>query len=1129
MKRLFLFMVFAVALLCSNAQDTKVALATASATSEQTKDGEVAANAIDGDLTTIWHTAYSGASFPVTFDITLAEVSHVDYVKYIPRQDGNVNGYWNKVEILYCSTTDGSDFASLGVFTLPTSSGNYDFYLPNNGVECGKLRLSIKSGKNGFASAAEVELYKQDNAKREALEQYFEDELFTILKPGVTSADGIEDADVKALVNSILANADAYKKFRVGEYEAYMTTSTIKNKLKISAQYNNYENPTGVYLKAGESCVVAVSGIGDYYVGLKIKNWLLNEKMSTYSLHNGINYITATTEGNVFVDYYTDNFEKAPNVKIHFINAPVQGYWDQETMTNEDWKAMLKGRQSNDSTIIITRSRHAQLAYPVFSWLQHCPTNVDSLMTLYQQTQWALRDILGLERYGRQVKNRQLFYATNYGFMAAGGEGAYCHHNSLGSIMAPDSKAFDFWGVGHEWGHNNQVNPGFKWSGCGETTNNIYAAWAQLHFSGNVSGLRLEDEFSGVGEYSGMRGGRLQTYFEEGIRKGVAWQLQDGPDYHGTTPSSITVEGRDADGNSLGLVNTTSRNYDHFVKLAPFWQLNLWGTKAGKCPDIIPMVIEAIRKDNSYGSKYNTNGKQQINWMKIACDSTGINLLPFFEKAGMLRPINAYIEDYSAGWNVINNEMIQELKNYVSEKGYPAFTEEINYINGHNYHIYRDKLELVVPEKYGEGCTLRGNTVVVYNTRVKNAVAYETYNSVGGLLRITMFGLGAEVTDAGVYRNTVVLYPRGNANELDNAAYIVAVGYDGTRKMIYGEAKEVKGLEAGVYNISSVVDETALSCGVGTTVNKGKISWNVGRLAADCTRKPDQAWQWEAVEGGFLLKNLQTGLYIGGNEGDIIEELVEKEEAAMFKASCINEIEGLYSFNLLNTGAYINASTDLSTSLSSGGATDEDNLWKVVPVTSFNIEVPAMGVVTGCYPFALRLPDGLKACVINKAEKHEYEGKQYDFAFIEDVKGVVPAYTPVVYYGAQGVYSADVLCDDNTPAIENNILHGTTIMERLTRNSFLSALAESSAAGALAVLKTSSTGDVASNKAYLLKNEVGGVTTVHLATEKGVTAIDGVEADGKELVLYDLNGVRVQNVESNRVYVTSDGRKVLVK
>ena len=110
--------------------------------------------------------------------------------------------------------------------------------------------------------------------------------------------------------------------------------------------------------------------------------------------------------------------------------------------------------------------------------------------------------------------------------MAAGGHGAYCHIGSLGAIMAPDSKKFDFWGVGHEWGHNNQITPGFKWSGCGETTNNIYASWAQIHFTGNPSSLRLEDEISGIDEYSNMRGGRMQTYFEEASRYRMSiWQV----------------------------------------------------------------------------------------------------------------------------------------------------------------------------------------------------------------------------------------------------------------------------------------------------------------------------------------------------------------------------------------------------------------------------------------------------------------------------------------------------------------------------------------------------------------------------------------------------------------------------
>lgn len=640
----------------------------------------------------------------------------------------------------------------------------------------------------GLLLAAGLQAQSQDKAKEQAMKRYFADPLFTQLKPKVTTAEGIKDTDARLLVENLLADAEGYSKFRVAEYEPYMTTGTLRRILKTSAQYNRYENPTGVYLKKGESCIVMAEGIGQDSVGLNIKNWLKSEEASHYSLHNGLNRITATTEGNVFVDYYTDNYQNAPNVKLHFVNAPVRGYWDRETMTNSDWKEMLKAFDKNDSTILITRSRHAQLAFPVCKWIENCPENIDSVMTLYQQVQDGERYMMGLEKYGRQVKNRQLFYATNYGFMAAGGEGAYCHIGSLNDLCTPDAKRFGFWGVGHEWGHNNQIE-GFKWSGLGETSNNVYASWVQMIYGGDSTQIKLENERIGVNEYSGMRGGRIEVYFEEGLRKGIPWQLQDGPDYHGSKPETVTVQGQDAEGNNTGEVTTTKRNYDHFVKVIPFHQLNLWGTVAGKSPDIIPMIIESIRSTKGYTRTFNTIGKQQMNWIKLACDSTKLNLLPFFEKAGMLKPMHTYIEDYGRGWSIITPEMINKLKAHVKTQCYKTPDEEINYICAHNAHIYRDNLKLQVPATPNEGCTPEKDKVVVDHNIVKNAVAFETYTADHRLLRITMYGLGSN--DA--HTITRVLYPAATETS-PAAAYIMAVGYDGTRMKIYesGATQETK-------------------------------------------------------------------------------------------------------------------------------------------------------------------------------------------------------------------------------------------------------------------------------------------------------------------------------------------------
>ena len=1122
MKKLLLLFMCASLSIGTSAQLKKVTISSAQATSQQS--GEDASKAIDGNVNTLWHSQYQGTTFPVTFTASFTSKTHVDVMRYVPRTNGD-NGNWLKVEVAYSESKTMNKWETVGTYNL-SGSGSYDFQLGEAGFDVARVRFRILEGKGGWASAAEVEAYVVDNTKRDAFAAYFEDDLFTVLKPEVTSSEGIEDEDVKALVDNLLADAEGYKKFRVGEYEPYRHYSSLQSELKTSAPYNQWENPTGIYVKPGDSFYVMVSGIASDMVGLKVKNWVQNENGSTYGLRNGLNKITATTEGNVFVDYYTDNYKNAPNVKVHFINGTVRGYWDQATMTNKDWKEML-AKLPKDNSIIIVRSEHAQLAYPVSAWKEHCPENVDSLMTLYQQVQWAERDILGLNKYGRQTKNRQLYFATTYGFMAATGVGAYCNVNSLGAIMCPDSKRFDFWGVGHEWGHNNQIQ-GFHWSGCGETTNNIYASWAQLHFTGNRHSLRLEDEWSGVDEYSGMRGGRMQSYFEEGLRKGVQWQLQDGPDYHGATPDKKTVDGIDADGKSIGQVTTTSRNYDHFVKLVPFWQLNLWGTLAGKCPEIIPMVIEGIRNTPNYTSTYNTNGKQQMNWMKLACDSAQINLLPFFEKAGMLKPINAYIEDYGAGWNIITEKMIDNLKKHVASKGYPDYTEEINYINAHNFQIYRDNKKLSVPTKMGDGCTYSNGKVKVNHKKVQNAVAFETYNAKDSLIRITMYGLGAD--DAHSF--TMVLYPSAT-EESDASAYIMAVGYDGTRTKIFEKNNFQKGLEANkFYTITSVGKGNALSCGTGTSIDtKGKITWNLARAAK--SNSANIVWFLEKRDGKTYLYNPQSNSYFTGTASSKTTELCDKASAPYFEAASVDETKGTYTFSLNGGGQYINSYNATETGFWGGGSGDANNIWTVEEVTTAELSIPNAGYYMACYPFAIELPEGVEANVVSATAKVNYEGTDYQYLGLEKIEGnVVPANMPVVYVASPAKYTVKLLAEDNTAPTTPNILKGTNLkLTGITKGTGMYNPSATEEAGATAMVKVNATANpIPVNRAYLLTSDVDGATEVYFQTSEFVTAISDVEAAASaNQKFYELNGMRANKLQKGRIYVTSEGKTILVK
>jgi hypothetical protein len=195
-----------------------------------------------------------------------------------------------------------------------------------------------------------------------------------------------------------------------------------------------------------------------------------------------------------------------------------------------------------------------------------------------------------------------------------------------------------------------------------------------------------------------------------------------------------------------------------------------------------------------------------------------------------------------------------------------------------------------------------------------------------------MYGLGAQKSN---HTDTKVLFT-------GNSAYIVAVGYDGTRKMIYGQAKEVKGLDAAVYyNISSKNDGTALSCGTATLRElTGEITWNIKRAKANVDGAADQVWLWEAVDGGFRLKNMQTGLYLSCASGDNISDLKEADEASLLEAVCMDEEEGLYAFRLAGSNDYITAASSTITGVKFGGGTDESNLWKVQKVEEFKLSIP---------------------------------------------------------------------------------------------------------------------------------------------------------------------------------------------
>ena len=752
--------------------DFKLKVKSAHATS-QNSESESIEKTFDGNYNSFYHSQWSGGKtkFPVTLTYNFSEPSHVDYIIYTPRQD-NGNGRFGVVTISYNTFSDSKFVDAVSDYDFGFSGDPTTIEFGEKGIDDIKsIKFIVKTGNNNFVTCSEMEFYQHNEAEKQGFDEVFTDGLCSQLKPGVTAAqlDALTNPFARQL-GYYLLSGDYETKFRVGEFEPYESLQTLASRLK-TTWYNRYENPTGIYFAQGDKNVVFAEGLDSKYpVNLIIKDFGENGGESTYALKNGVNIIVAKNSGNGYVSYYTDDYKNAPNIRLHFAMGKINGYFDLERGdTNEEWEKMLANACSN---IMDMKTKRIQVAFPTEKFRENCPKDAHALALNIDSTIYYERDVMGLSKYGIEPKNRQFARVVWGGFMFADGVGAAANNNSVQVWMKPNRNEFEFWGFGHELGHVNQVRPGLKWVGCGETTNNIYSAWVQ--FKLGPAWYRLESEVTGLDIFGGLKGGRFNCYLEGGVRKGISWQLQVGPDYGGVPPTSTeTVADEDYLGHKGGQVKVICGNYDHFVKLVPLWQLQLYGTQCGFAPDLYAKVMQAIRTTDERGM---TNGQLQLKFMREVCDSTGLDFLPFFEKAGMLKPIKAFIADYSKEWLIIDQKQIDELKAYVKEKGHKKIDAEVNYISALNWKTYRDKAPLA--GTVNVGCSVvdhRGVPFVkVMHNQWKNTVAFETYDAEGKLLRISMHGLGGD--DADTY--TKVMFPEGSA-------YVEAVGWDGTRMKCY--------------------------------------------------------------------------------------------------------------------------------------------------------------------------------------------------------------------------------------------------------------------------------------------------------------------------------------------------------
>ncbi len=735
----------------------KINIASASV-SPAANGGEDISRTYDNNTATLYHSNYSGGGFPISLTYNFTGNPTIDYINYIPRQDGSGNGLFGAGEIWYKTTTTTTP-TKLMNFDAGFNSSPYQIYFPTSLTNVTQIVVKVLTGKNNYASCAEMQFFQQSGGG-DLYTSIFADDLHSVLKQNITQTDinAITSPFFKSLAQCIF-NKTYNKKYRVQTYDFYPNPGTTESVLK-SNGLNRFENPTGIAFKANTKAIIFVGDTYGVNPILAVKDFALdkNATTDTYPLQKGMNVINIVHDGLGYIQYFSDNTNLQP-VQINITSGAVNGYYDPLTSTDAEWMPMLLNEVYPKLDF---KGTYVNLNLDKQPLISNSNKGGKELIAAYDTIVYTEYIQNGLFKYNRVPKNHMFVKAANDGGgWYAGGDGV---HLDLGwgesSITSPTGVLYDPWGIAHELGHNNQCRPGAKWIGLTEVTNNINSAWVQYKYGSSYSGAtRLEKENdSPKAGVSNIRGGTYGALYDNSLIQKKHIQTQGNP----------------------------------FVTLLPFWQLELYYQEAGACktlptldqrlagtpapigqPDVAFWYGDVLEKMRTTSQSGVNNGQLALNFITATCDAVQEDLTDFFVKSGFLLPIDQDIDDYGVGHITITQSQIDALISSIQAKGYSKpVSPVLNYISVNSLNAYRNRASLTGNTNIG--VTVNTSTLTIDNSKWANAVAFETYNQ-KVLTDVAIYGTG---DGTAANSKTTVQYATGSTS-------VYAIGYDGLKKLVY--------------------------------------------------------------------------------------------------------------------------------------------------------------------------------------------------------------------------------------------------------------------------------------------------------------------------------------------------------
>lgn len=531
-------------------------------------------NTIDGDLSTIYHSNYSGFSGSVANQRPVLEYYFtnsgdldngvdLESMSYVPRQDGSTNGNFGLITV-EVAHKDGSSMKWTAVsddqIDLKMSSNTSVIPFPES-LQKGILgvRVTVYSGASGkansnYASCAEMQFTKKNAAAGD--NGVFADGICSKLKPGVTQAqiDAITDPFYKKLAQLIF-NGEYDPTNMVSKHHAVMTPQTLAESWNAPGKcYDQTQGITGVVLNPGKY-VILVSDIPQDQgsVGMVLVRWHGHEiykdsndkdvkwyaERLNFNLHNGINIINVPTpsrddakivkghdQGLVYINNFNDKVTTpdegaARAVNVHIIGGLHNGYLSN-LKTNAENQAVL---DSSVYPVIDCMGTRVHSVWQTNALKSNAAGQYVRYINLLDQIiVWEHR-LLGLDKYNRVPENRTMTYVNYDYYMYQGGWGPTFMYDTQWRVCNPDrlmnSDSDAIWGLSHEWGHQHQMAPYFRWIGTAEVTNNIFSAYNVIHMGYNVRTNRERYHYDNWHDYGGRKAKIRRIFLDDDYNRDI--------------------------------------------------------------------------------------------------------------------------------------------------------------------------------------------------------------------------------------------------------------------------------------------------------------------------------------------------------------------------------------------------------------------------------------------------------------------------------------------------------------------------------------------------------------------------------------------------------------------------------